>query len=283
MKRLLAAALLVAPGLLLVTLGAVWLPYPPAAVVAAPHQGPSLAHPLGTDWFGRDLLARVMVGGRASWAVAALSVAAGGSLGVVLGLLAGFYRGFWGELLVRLSDGILAFPSVLLALILAAILGRGVVGVTLALTLFNLPYFLRLAHAGALELRTRDFVAATAALGAGLGRILFRHLLPNLASPLLVQTSFSLGTALLAEASLAYLGLGVQPPQPTWGRMLWEAQSWWGDSIWPAVFPGLVLVSAVLGLNLLGDFLRDFLDPRLRGLLSPSPLRPRGARTGPGA
>lgn len=282
MKRFVLAALLIVPGLLLVVLGSVWLPYPPAAVVGEPHRAPSLSHPFGTDWFGRDVLSRVMAGGRASLAVAALSVAAGASLGVVLGILAGFYRGLWGELLVRTSDGILAFPPVLLALILAAVLGRGVLGVTLALTLFNLPYFLRLAHAGALELRARDFVVAAAALGAGPARTLLRHILPNLASPLLVQATFALGTALLAEASLSYLGLGVQPPQPTWGRMLWEAQTWVAQSLWPAVFPGLVLASAALGLNLLGDFLRDFLDPHLRALLSPSRPRPKGTRTGPG-
>jgi peptide/nickel transport system permease protein len=158
-------------------------------------------------------------------------------------------------------------PPVLLALILAVVLGRGLPGVTLALALFNFPYFFRLAHAGTLELREREYIVAARATGAGSGRILFRHLLPNLASPLLVQATFSLSTALLAEASLSYLGLGVQPPHPTWGRMLWEAQSWLFRSLWPALFPGLVLTFSVLGLNVLGDFLRDFLDPRLRPFL----------------
>lgn len=283
MRRLVLSVLLVGPGLLLVVVGSLWLPYPPVAVVADPHQPPSPSHPMGTDWFGRDVLARVMAGGRASWAVAMLSVGIGGFLGVALGLLAGFRGGFWGEALARLSDGLLAFPPVLLALILAVVLGRGILGVTLALTLFQVPYFLRLAHAGALELRTREFVVAARAGGAGFTRTLLCHVLPNLASPLWVQATFSLGSALLAEASLAYLGLGVQPPQPTWGRMLWEAQSWVRQSIWPAIFPGLVLACSVLGLNLLGDFLRDLADPRLRHLFSPSPLWPRGTRIGSAA
>lgn len=235
--------------------------------MAEPFLSPSVAHPMGTDWFGRDVLSRVMVGGRAGFWVALISVTSGGGLGILLGLLAGYFRGGFGELIARLSDGILAFPPVLLALILAVLLGRGVLGVTLALAIFNFPYFLRLSQAGSISLREQDFILAAKAVGGGSGRILFRHILPNLASSLLVQATFSLGTALLAEASLSYLGLGIQPPHPTWGRMVWEAQSYLSRSIYPAVFPGLVLTLSVLGLNVLGDFLRDFLDPRLRPLL----------------
>jgi peptide/nickel transport system permease protein len=265
--RLVLGASLLLPGIALVLLGLFWLPFPPETVVGEPFLSPSFSHPMGTDWFGRDLLSRVMVGGRTSLAVSLLSVASGGALGILFGLFAGYFQGFWGGVLLRVSDGILAFPPVLLALILAVVLGRGLPGVTLALALFNFPYFFRLAHAGTLELREREYIVAARATGAGSGRILFRHLLPNLASPLLVQATFSLSTALLAEASLSYLGLGVQPPHPTWGRMLWEAQSWLFRSLWPALFPGLVLTFSVLGLNVLGDFLRDFLDPRLRPFL----------------
>ncbi|MCS7240716.1 MAG: ABC transporter permease [Candidatus Bipolaricaulota bacterium] len=273
MTRLFLGLVCLLPGLVLVVVGAFWLPFSPTAVVDKPFLSPSLSHPFGTDWFGRDLLARVMVGGRASWTVTSVSVAVAGVLGVFLGLVAGYFRGPLGEVLVRLADGILAFPSILLALIIAAVLGRGVLGVTLALTIFNLPYFLRLAHAKALELREQEFVIAAKAAGANALRVLLFHILPNLASPLLVQTTFALGTSLLAEASLSYLGLGVQPPQPTWGRMLWEAQSWLAQSPWPAIFPGLVMALAILGLNLLGDFLRDLLDPHLRPILSPFRLR----------
>jgi len=281
LRRLVLAIFLILPGLALVILGAFWLPYQPTVVVDSPFLPPSLSHPFGTDWFGRDVFSRVMAGGRASWAIAALSIGVSSLLGVALGLGAGYFQGFWGSGLLRLSDGILAFPAVLLALVLASLLGRGVVGVALALILFNLPYFLRLAHAGTLSLKEREFILAALAVGAPTSRLLFRHILPNLASPLLIQATFSLGSTLLAEASLSYLGLGVQPPHPSWGRMLWEAQSWLGQSFWPAFFPGLVLFSTVLGLNLLGDFLRDLLDPRLRPLLSLSrPPRGEGRKGG---
>lgn len=273
MTRLVLGLLFLFPGLLLVLLGVFWLPFLPTAVVDKPFLPPSLSHPFGTDWFGRDLLARVMVGGRASWAVTIASVVVGGSVGVFLGLLAGYFRGPWSEVLIRFADGLLAFPSVLLALMIAAILGRGVLSVALALTIFNLPYFLRLTHAKALELRERDFILAAKAVGAQPLRVLAFHILPNLVSPLLVQVTFALGTSLLAEASLSYLGLGVQPPHPTWGRMLWEAQGWLDQSPWPALFPGFILALAILGLNLVGDFLRDLMDPRLRPFISSFPLR----------
>lgn len=253
-------------GFLLVLLGVFWLPYPAEALTGPPLAPPSLSHPFGTDWFGRDVLSRVMAGGRASWAVSLLGLAVGGVLGLALGLTAGFFPGIWASFLIRLADALLAFPPILLALLLAVLLGPGVSGVALALALFNLPYFARLSHAGALELRGREFVLAARAVGAAPLRLLLRHILPNLASSLLVQATFSLSTSLLAEASLSYLGLGVQPPHPTWGRMLWEAQTWVFRAPWPAVFPGLVLTGSVLGLNLLGDFLRDRLDPRLRRL-----------------
>ncbi len=266
MSRLVLGVCLAGAGLLLVLLGVFWLPYEAEALSGPALARPSLSHPFGTDWFGRDVLSRVMAGGRASWAVALLALAAGGSLGLVLGLAAGFFPGTWASLLIRLADALLAFPPVLLALLLAVLLGPGVSGVALALALFNLPYFARLTHAGALELRGREFVLAARAVGAGHVHLLLRHILPNLTSSLLVQATFSLSTSLLAEASLSYLGLGIQPPHPTWGRMLWEAQTWLYRSPWPAVFPGLVLTGSVLGLNLLGDFLRDRWDPRLRRL-----------------
>ncbi len=266
MSRLLLGLALVGAGVVLVLVGLVWLPYEPEALSGPALARPSLSHPFGTDWFGRDVLARVMAGGRASWAVALLALAAGGSLGLAVGLGAGFFPGIWTAFLIRLADALLAFPPILLALVLAVLLGPGVAGVALSLALFNFPYFARLAHAGVWELRAREFVLAARAVGATPGRILLRHILPNLASSLLVQATFSLSTSLLAEASLSYLGLGVQPPHPTWGRMLWEAQTWVFRTPWPAVFPGLVLTGSVLGLNLLGDFLRDRWDPRMRRL-----------------
>jgi len=227
---------------------------------------------MGTDWFGRDVLARVMAGGRSSLAVALLAVALGGLVGTLLGGLAGYAGALADEALMRLADALLAFPAVLAALLLGAVWGPGLTGVAAALALFNVPFFARLVRAGVVTLKAREFVLAARASGAGPWWIASRHLLPNLASPLLVQATVGLGAALLAEASLSYLRLGVQPPFPAWGRMLREAQDAFALSPWPAVFPGAVLALAVLGLNLIGDALRDLLDPTLRPLTRPRPL-----------
>lgn len=254
-----------------VLLGLVWLPHDPLLPGAQPLAPPSLQYPLGTDWFGRDVLARVMVGGRSSLAVALLAVALGGAVGTVGGGLAGYAGGLADEVLMRLADALLAFPAILAALVLGAVWGPGLTGVTTALALFNVPFFARLARAGFVALKEREFVSAARASGAGPWWIVSRHLLPNLASPLLVQATVSLGAALLAEASLSYLRLGVQPPFPAWGRMLREAQDASVLSPWPAVFPGAVLALAVLGLNLIGDALRDVLDPTFRPLTRPRP------------
>jgi len=268
MRSLWLGGALAGVGLGLVLLGLVWLPADPTALGPTRFSGPSVRHPMGSDWFGRDTLARVMVGGRVSWAVAVIAVAVGGSVGLALGAVAGHAGGALGEALMRVPDFLLAFPSVLVALLLVTVLGPGLVGVTLSVALFTVPFFARLVHAGVLALREQEFVIAVQALGAPQTRILFRHILPSLASPILVQATVSLGGAFLAEAALSYLGLGVQPPAPSWGRMIEEAQTSIGHSPWPAVFPGLVLGLAVLGLNLLGDGLRDLADPLTRRLTS---------------
>lgn len=254
-----------------VLVGLVWLPHDPLLPGPQPLAPPSLQHPMGTDWFGRDVLARVMAGGRSSLAVALLAVAAGGAVGTLGGALAGYAGGLADEAVMRLVDALLAFPAILAALVLGAVWGPGLAGVTTALALFNVPFFARLARAGFVALKEREFVSAARASGAGPWWIVSRHLLPNLASPLLVQATVSLGAALLAEASLSYLRLGVQPPFPAWGRMLREAQEASILSPWPAVFPGAVLALAVLGLNLIGDALRDVLDPTFRPLTRPRP------------
>lgn len=247
----------------LVALGYLWLPADPLAIGGDRFSPPSLRHPMGTDWFGRDVLARVLVGGRTSLGIALAAVALGAALGAALGGLAGLQGGLPDEFLMRGMDFLLAFPPLLLALFLAVLLGPGPWGIVIAIGIFNVPYFARLVRGSLLTLREREFVLAARAIGAGPARILLRHLLPHLASPLVVQLTVSLGTALLAEAAFSYLGLGTPPPTPSWGRMLKEAQSYVALSPWPAVFPGLVLSLTVLGLNLLGDGLRDLLDPRL--------------------
>ncbi len=223
---------------------------------------PSPGHPLGTDPFGRDLLARLFHGAKNALLVGSLAVGVGFSLGVALGLLAGYLGGLWDGALGLLMETLYALPALLLALLFAALMGPGAPSSMLAVGLSMVPAFFRVARAGALGLRAAPFVEAALALGASRGRILLRHLLPNLLGPLLVQASLAFAAALLAEAALSYLGLGVQPPDPSLGRMLREAQSFLSLSPYPALVPGLALSLAVLGFNLLGDGLRDLLDPR---------------------
>ncbi len=247
-----------------VLVGLVWVPWDPLALGPQRLAAPSSSHPLGTDWFGRDTFSRLVMGGRASFAVALVAVVGGGIAGIALGGSAGYAGGMWDEITMRLVDGLLAFPALLLALLLGAAWGPGLPGVATALALFNLPFFARVARAGVRSIREREFVLAARAAGAGRSWILVRHIAPNIASPLLVQATVALGAALLAESSLSYLRLGVQPPYPAWGRMLREAQDFFPQFPWPAVFPGLALALAVLGLNLIGDALRDSLDPLFR-------------------
>lgn len=263
-------------GLVLISLGLVvvgflWLPADPLAIGGERFAPPSLAHPMGTDWFGRDVMARVLVGGRASWGTSLAAVGLGAALGIILGGIAGYRGGVLEELVMRGADFLLAFPPLLLALLLATVIGPGPWGIVIAIGVFNVPYFARLVRGCVLVLREREFVLAARAVGASGLRVLGRHMLPHLLSPLAVQVTVSLGTALLAEAAFSYLGLGTPPPAPTWGRMLKEAQSYFALSPWPAVFPGLVLSLTVLGMNLLGDGLRDMLDPALRGFSRPRP------------
>lgn len=223
---------------------------------------PSPTHPLGTDPLGRDLLARVLHGAKNALLVGLLAVGVGFSLGVALGLPAGYLGGLWEGALSLLMETLYALPALLLALLFAALMGPGAVSSMLAVGLSLVPAFFRVARAGALSLRAAPFVEAALALGASPARVLLRHLLPNLLGPLLVQASLAFAAALLAEAALSYLGLGTQPPEPSLGRMLREAQSFLPLSPWPALVPGLALSLAVLGFNLLGDGLRDLLDPR---------------------
>jgi peptide/nickel transport system permease protein len=225
-------------------------------------QPPSPEHPLGTDPLGRDLLARVLHGAKNALLVGGIAVSVGFFLGVGLGLLAGYRGGAWDGALSFLLETLYALPGLLLALVFAALMGPGTLSSMLAVGLSMVPAFFRVARAGAMALRTAPFVEAAVALGATPGRILLRHLLPNLLGPLLVQASLAFAAALLAEAALSYLGLGIQPPAPSLGRMLREAQSFLPLSPFPALVPGAVLSLGVLGFNLLGDGLRDRLDPR---------------------
>jgi peptide/nickel transport system permease protein len=230
--------------------------------IAARLLPPSAAHPLGTDQYGRDLLSRVMRGAVASIAVGVVAVGIGMVAGVLLGTAGGWVGGWLDEAAMRVTDAIYGFPAVLSALLVTAVFGPGVLISMVAVGIAYVPIFARLTRANILSLREQDFVMAARALGARDGTIVWRHVLPNTVSPLIVQATISFPLAILAEAALSYLGLGTQPPNPSWGLMLRDAQNFLQLSPWFAIFPGAAIALAVLGFNLLGDGLRDVLDPR---------------------
>jgi len=252
--------------LVLVAVAAVSLLYTPADPLAMSMtgrlEGPSGGHPFGTDQFGRDVLSRVMTGAVTSIAVGLIAVGIGAGAGVLLGLLSGYVGGWLDETLMRLVDAVQGFPAILSALLLTAVFSPGIGVSMIAIGGAFVPAFARLARGSVLELREREFVVAARALGGGDGRVLLRHILPNSLPPLIVQATTSFPVAVLAEAALAYLGLGTQPPYPSWGLMLKEAQNFLSLNPWFAVFPGGAIALTVLGLNLLGDGLRDLLDPK---------------------
>jgi len=241
-----------------------WTPYP-AAELDIPHklQAPSASHWLGTDSLGRDIVSLLIVGSRVSIAVGLIAVGIGMSFGVALGLVAAVQRGWVEEAVMRLADFTFAFPALLSAIMLTAIYGPGLVTSIVAIGIFNVPVFARITRASALVVRSREFVLAARALGKSEWRITVEHVLPNIAAILIVQATIQFALAILAEAALSYLGLGTQPPTPSWGRMLNEAQQQLFQAPQLAVYPGVAIALTVLGLNLMGDGLRDIFDPRL--------------------
>ncbi len=260
----LAGATLTALLLLAALLSLVWQPYPPAEIdIPAKLQAPSAAHWLGTDSLGRDIASQLLVGAQNAIVVGVVAVAIGLGLGVVLGCLAAARRGWVEELVMRGADFTFAFPALLSAIMLGAIYGPGLLTGILAIGIFNIPVFARITRGAANAVWSRDYVLASRAAGFGPLRITLGHVLPNIASVLIVQATISFATAILAEAALSYLGLGTQPPQPSWGRMLNEAQTLLFQAPMLAVYPGVAIALSVLGLNLMGDGLRDLLDPRL--------------------
>ncbi len=223
---------------------------------------PSLSHPLGTDDLGRDVLARLLTGARVSVLVGLGSVAGALAAGVPLGLLSGYAGGWTDAVLMRCMDVLLAFPGLLLALAITAALGASLPGTVLAIAAVNLPVLARVARGQALALRRLDYVAAERALGFGPAAILWRCVLPNALPPIVVQGSVLLASSIITESYLSFLGLGVQPPTPSWGNMLHDAIGFLDQAAWLAWFPGAAIFGTVLGFNLLGDALRDRLDPR---------------------
>ena len=265
---LILGGLLAGTALLAAALSFIWTPYDPTVMsIAQKLQPPSAAHLLGTDHFGRDILSMVMVGARTSIAVALVAVGIGMGLGVPLGLVAAANKGGWlDEIIMRGNDLIFAFPSLVIAILITAVFGPGAINAIIAIGIFNIPVFARVTRGGALPLWTLDYIRAAEVAGKGAARISVEHILPNIANLLIVQGTIQFSMGILAEAGLSYVGLGAQPPTPSWGRMLAESQTMVTIAPHVAVIPGLCIVLTVLGLNLLGDGLRDHLDPRLRVL-----------------
>jgi peptide/nickel transport system permease protein len=263
-RRPAVLGLLLATTFVLVALLAPWIaPADPGAsdfdAVLTP---PSAGHLLGTDELGRDVLSRIVFGARASIQAGVLAIGLAIVVAVPIGLVSGYYRGWLDAVVGRLVDTMLSFPFLVLAVGLAAILGPSLTNASIAIGVTQVPIFIRITRGETLSVREEDFVAGAVADGAGDLTILLRHVLPNIANPLLVQATVAIPTAIIAESILSFLGLGVKPPTPSWGVMLSTAQPYLSDALWLAVFPGLAIFLATLSFNLLGDGLRDVLDPR---------------------
>ncbi len=236
-------------------------------------QPPSGEHWFGTDELGRDVFSRVLAAARVSVEVGLIAVGIALVAGVTLGLIAGFYGGWIDDIVMRIMDMLFAFPAILLAMAILAVLGPGFVNAMIAIGIVYTPIFARIIRASVLSIREEVFVRAARSLGASDFRLLRLHVLPNVLAPIIVQTSLSLAFAILSEAALSFLGLGIQPPDPSWGRMLFEGRGFVQQAWWMGVFPGLAIFLTVLSFNLLGDALRDALDPRQR-----SAIEARGVR-----
>ncbi|MEO1789560.1 MAG: ABC transporter permease [Pseudomonadota bacterium] len=243
-----------------------WTPFDHESLNISARMGvPDRQHWLGTDHLGRDILTMIMVGARTSIAVAIIAVGIGIGIGVPLGLFAAANRGsLIDEVIMRGNDLVFAFPSLVIAILITAVFGPSAVNAILAIGIFNIPVFARVARGGALSLWTLDYILAARVAGKGRFRISVEHILPNIANLLIVQGTIQFSLGILAEAALSYVGLGAQPPTPSWGRMLADSQTMISLAPHMAIFPGLAIVLTVLGLNLVGDGLRDILDPRVR-------------------
>jgi peptide/nickel transport system permease protein len=228
-------------------------------------QPPSLDHPFGTDQVGRDVYSRVIYGTRISLLVGVVAVGIGMTAGVLIGLVAGLYRGWLDEVLMRVMDAIHAFPALVLALAITAALGTGIINIMIAIGIVYMPSYARLVRGQVLSVRERDFVVAAQILGATIPRLMFLHIWPNVTAPIIVQASLNVSTAILTEASLSFLGLGVRPPTPSWGSSLQGGYQYLSTAPWLSIYPGIAIFIAVLAFNLFGDGLRQLLDPRLRG------------------
>lgn len=265
-RNLILGALLSSLVVLAALVSFFWTPYDHTAInVPAKLQSPNGTNWLGTDQIGRDIFSMIMVGARTSIAVAFVAVGIGIGFGIPLGLWAAANKGGWtDEIIMRGNDLIFAFPSLVIAILITAIFGAGAVNAIIAIGIFNVPVFARVTRGGALSLWEREFILAARVAGKGRARISIEHILPNIANLLIVQVTIQFSLGILAEAALSYVGLGAQPPTPSWGRMLADAQTLVSIAPHMALVPGCAIIITVLGLNLMGDGLRDWLDPRLR-------------------
>lgn len=265
-RALIIGAMLSGIFVMLALVSLVWTPYGVTGVsIGERMQGPSASNWLGTDHLGRDMVSMIMVGARTSIAVACVAVGMGIILGVPLGLAAAASRGsLLDDVIMRGNDVVFAFPALVIAILITTVFGPGAINAIIAIGIFNIPVFARLSRGAAMSLWTREFIMAARAAGKGRWRISSEHILPNIANTLIVQATIQFSLGILAEAALSYVGLGAQPPVPSWGRMLAESQTLISIAPHIAIIPGLAIVLTVLGLNLLGDGLRDVLDPRTR-------------------
>jgi peptide/nickel transport system permease protein len=237
---------------------------PVAQSIPSRFQGPSQAHLLGTDQYGRDVLSRLIYGSRVSLQVGVVTVLIAIIIGLPLGLVAGYRRGLIDSTIMRIMDAVISFPALILALAITAALGPGIATAFVAISVVMVPVFARLARGSMLSIKEREFVEAARAIGAKDTRIIFRHILPNVTEPIIVVGSIMIGACIIVESGLSFLGLGIQPPEPSWGSMLRDGYQYLAVSFWPALTSGLAIALAVLGFNFLGDGLRDALDPRLK-------------------
>jgi len=265
-NRLALAGAGIVAGMFVLAVVAPWVVPDPAAIdISQRLLPPGIGHLMGTDDLGRDVLARIMFGARISLLVGFVSVGIASLVGVLLGALAGYYRGWVDSLVMRFVDIMLCFPSFFLILAVIAFLEPSIWNIMIIIGLTGWMGVARLVRAEFLSLRERDFVLAARALGASDARIILRHILPNALSPLLVSATLGVAGAILTESALSFLGIGVQPPTPSWGNMLINGKQTLGEAWWLSAFPGLAILITVLGYNLLGEGIRDALDPRLQG------------------
>jgi len=240
-------------------------PYDPADIGVGPSLGaPTLAHPMGTDTFGRDIFSRVLNGAQLSLTVGLVAVLIEASFGVLIGLVAGYYGGWIDGLMMRVIDVLLAFPGILLALAIVSVLGISLTNLMIAVGIGGIPSFARLIRGSTLTVKENLYVTVAKSIGADDAGVIFRHILPNVVSPIIVYATLRIAFAIIATSSLSFLGLGAKPPSPEWGVMLSDGREFLRVAPWVTTFPGLAIMISVMGINLLGDGLRDVLDPRLR-------------------